>query len=40
MSEFFDQYFDFYVMGEHFDEVLEGFLQNLLIFARRRRSSP
>ncbi len=33
MSEFFKQYFDFNVMGEHFGEVLEGFLQNLLIFA-------
>jgi polar amino acid transport system permease protein len=33
MSEFFHQYFDFHVMGEHFGEVLEGFLQNLLIFA-------
>jgi len=32
MSEFFHQYFDFHVMGEHFGEVLEGFLQNLLIF--------
>jgi polar amino acid transport system permease protein len=33
MSEFFHQYFDFQVMGEHFWEVFEGFLQNLLIFA-------
>ncbi|HEY0319142.1 MAG TPA: amino acid ABC transporter permease [Solirubrobacterales bacterium] len=33
MSEFFHQYFDFQVMGEHFGEVFEGFLQNLLIFA-------
>lgn len=33
MSEFFHQYFDFDVMGEHFWEVFEGFLQNLLIFA-------
>jgi polar amino acid transport system permease protein len=33
MSEFFHQYFDFHVMGEHFWEVFEGFLQNLLIFA-------
>ena len=33
MSEFFHQYFDFHVMGEHFGEVLEGFVQNLLIFA-------
>ncbi|HEX5990036.1 MAG TPA: amino acid ABC transporter permease [Solirubrobacterales bacterium] len=33
MSEFFNQYFDFDYMGEHFWEVLEAFLQNLLIFA-------
>ena len=33
MSEFFNQYFDFHFMGEHFGEVLEGFLQNLLLFA-------
>jgi polar amino acid transport system permease protein len=33
VSEFFHQYFDFHVMGEHFGEVLEGFVQNLLIFA-------
>jgi polar amino acid transport system permease protein len=33
MSEFFHQYFDFHVMGDHFWEVFEGFLQNLLIFA-------
>jgi polar amino acid transport system permease protein len=33
MSEFFHQYFDFHYMGEHFWEVLEAFLQNLLIFA-------
>ena len=33
MSEFFNQYFDFDVMREHFDEVLDGFLQNLLLFA-------
>jgi len=33
MSEFFHQYFDFNYMGEHFWEVLEAFLQNLLIFA-------
>lgn len=33
MSEFFHQYFDFTVMREHFWEVFEGFLQNLLIFA-------
>jgi polar amino acid transport system permease protein len=32
MSEFFHQYFDFHYMGEHFVEVLEAFLQNLLIF--------
>lgn len=33
MSEFFHQYFDLHYMGEHFWEVLEAFLQNLLIFA-------
>lgn len=33
MSEFFHQYFDFDYMGEHFWEVFEAFLQNLLIFA-------
>ena len=33
MSEFFNQYFDFDVMGEHFGEVFVGFLQNLLVFA-------
>ena len=33
MSQFFHQYFDFNVMGEHFSEVLEGFLKNLLLFA-------
>jgi polar amino acid transport system permease protein len=33
MSEFFHQYFDFNYMGEHFWEVFEAFLQNLLIFA-------
>jgi polar amino acid transport system permease protein len=33
MSEFFHQYFDFDYMVEHFWEVLEAFLQNLLIFA-------
>ena len=33
MSEFFHQYFDFTVMGDHFSEVLEGFLKNLLLFA-------
>jgi polar amino acid transport system permease protein len=32
MSVFFEQYFDFSIMGEHFWEVLEAFLQNLLIF--------
>ena len=40
MSEFFNHYFDFSFMGEHFEEVLAGFLQNLLLFSRRRRSSP
>jgi polar amino acid transport system permease protein len=30
---FFEQYFDFHLMGEHFWEVFEAFLQNLLIFA-------
>jgi polar amino acid transport system permease protein len=33
MSEFFHQYFDFNFMGEHFSEVLDGFLKNLLVFA-------
>jgi polar amino acid transport system permease protein len=33
MSEFFHQYFDLNYMGEHFWEVLEAFLQNVLIFA-------
>jgi polar amino acid transport system permease protein len=33
MSQFFTQYFNFDVMGEHFGEVLVGFLQNLLVFA-------
>ncbi len=33
MSEFFQQYFDFTVMGDHFGEVLDGFLKNLLVFA-------
>jgi polar amino acid transport system permease protein len=33
MKVFFEQYFDFHIMGEHFGEVLEAFLQNLLIFA-------
>jgi len=32
MSEFFNQYFDFNFMGEHFGEVLDAFLKNLLIF--------
>ena len=35
MSEFFNQYFDFTVMGDHFSEVLEGFLKNLLALRRR-----
>jgi polar amino acid transport system permease protein len=33
MSEFFHQYFDFTIMGDHFSEVLEGFMKNLLLFA-------
>jgi polar amino acid transport system permease protein len=33
LKVFFEQYFDFKIMGEHFGEVLEAFLQNLLIFA-------
>jgi polar amino acid transport system permease protein len=33
MSEFFNQYFNFDVMQEHFGEVLVAFLQNLLVFA-------
>lgn len=33
MSEFFHQYFDFTIMGDHFSEILEGFLRNLLLFA-------
>jgi polar amino acid transport system permease protein len=33
MSEFLHQYFDFTIMGDHFSEVLEGFLKNLLLFA-------
>lgn len=33
MSEFFHQYFDFKIMGDHFSEVLEGFFKNLLLFA-------
>lgn len=32
MNVFFEQYFDFSIMGEHFGEVLEAFLENLLIF--------
>jgi polar amino acid transport system permease protein len=32
MSEFFHQYFDFTIMGDHFSEVLEGFFKNLLLF--------
>lgn len=32
MSEFFNQYFDFTVMFDHFDEVLDGFLKNLMVF--------
>jgi polar amino acid transport system permease protein len=32
LKVFFEQYFDFHIMGEHFGEVLEAFLQNLLIF--------
>ena len=32
MKVFFEQYFDFHVMGEHFGEVFEAFLQNVLIF--------
>lgn len=32
MDVFFEQYFDFSIMGEHFGEVFEGFLQNLLVF--------
>lgn len=33
MSQFFNQYFNFNVMGEHFGEVFVHFLQNLLVFA-------
>jgi polar amino acid transport system permease protein len=33
LKVFFEQYFDFHIMGEHFWEVFEAFLQNLLIFA-------
>jgi len=32
LKVFFEQYFDFHIMGEHFGEVLEAFVQNLLIF--------
>ena len=32
MKIFFEQYFVFSIMGEHFGEVFEAFLQNLLIF--------
>jgi polar amino acid transport system permease protein len=32
MKVFFEQYFDFHIMREHFWEVFEAFLQNLLIF--------
>jgi polar amino acid transport system permease protein len=32
LSVFFEQYFDFHVMGEHFWEVFEAFLQNLLVW--------
>jgi polar amino acid transport system permease protein len=32
MSEFFNQYFDFTVMGDHFGEVFDGFLKNLMVF--------
>jgi polar amino acid transport system permease protein len=32
LKVFFEQYFDFHVIGEHFWEVFEAFLQNLLIF--------
>jgi polar amino acid transport system permease protein len=33
VSQFFNQYFNFEVMSEHFGEVLVAFLQNLLVFA-------
>ena len=33
MSEFFNQYFDLTVMSDHFGEVLDGFLKNLMVFA-------
>jgi polar amino acid transport system permease protein len=32
LKVFFEQYFDFHIMGEHFGLVFEAFLQNLLIF--------
>jgi polar amino acid transport system permease protein len=32
LSVFFEQYFDFHIMGEHFWEVFDAFLQNLLIW--------
>jgi polar amino acid transport system permease protein len=32
MNVFFEQYFDFNVIGEHFWEVFEAFLENLLIW--------
>jgi polar amino acid transport system permease protein len=32
LKVFFEQYFDFHIMGEHFWEVFDAFLQNLLIF--------
>jgi len=32
LKVFFEQYFDFHIMGEHFGEVFEAFLQNVLIF--------
>lgn len=32
MNVFFEQYFDFHIMGEHFWEVFEAFLQNLVIW--------
>jgi polar amino acid transport system permease protein len=32
LSVFFEQYFDFHIMGEYFWEVFDAFLENLLIF--------
>jgi len=32
LKVFFEQYFDFHIMGEHFWEVFEAFLQNLLVW--------